>query len=648
MYSFVTKETRRNVLSLGYKQRILRAILSTERLVIEKPETSFYRCYFGGSGFIGYYLLKELKPGVDPLGPENKLIFATGIVTGAPISGSGRNIVGAKSPLTGTYGEASAGGFFGPELKRAGFDAIIVEGVAKRPVYLWVHDGEAEIRDATHLWGLDIGDAQEEIHKELGDKHVRTAMIGRGGENMVEFACIINDLKHVAGRCGLGAVMGSKKLKAIATRGHNGLEVADIEKLREMNKWLFDHFSEVTDNSLNSPLTLHEYGTGVELDGFIDTGRLPVRNFRDWARADEFRNQRSISAKALKDSIGYRLSGCYGCAVACKKEVRINEPGVVDPVYGGPEYESLAALGSNCGVDDLKAICKANELCNRYSLDTISTGCTVAFAMECFENGLLTEEDTNGLQLNFGNAEAMLQIIEMIANRQGIGDLLAEGSRLAAKRIKRGAERFSMEVKGQGLPMHDPRLQPALSLGFAVSPTGAEHVINMYDSWVPWERMKAFGILDKVPIKDLGPKKVRVFIYYVYWRTIANCLPLCIYTPWDYTQIVEILRAVTGWNTTAWEWMKVAERARNLAQSFNVREGFTEKDDWLPDRFFHPKTSDGASLDAIDPHKLQKAKHMYYRIMGWDERTGVPMLGKLEELGIPWVYEKLTEKIPKQ
>jgi aldehyde:ferredoxin oxidoreductase len=629
----------------GYHQRILRIILPDEKILIEKTDEVFHRRYFGGSGFIGYYLVKELRPGVDPLGPENKLIFATGVLTGSSLPGSSRNSIGAKSPLTGGYGEAEAGGFWGSELKCAGFDAIIVEGMAERPVYLWVHDGKAEIRDGTHLWGLNIGEAQEKIRRELGDMLVKTALIGRGGEKMVRFACIVNDLKHVAGRCGLGAVMGSKKLKAIATRGRNRVEVAHPDKVKEMTKWLFNHFSELTDNSLNSPVTLHEYGTGVDLDGFVDTGRLPVRNFRDWARPGEFKNEHSISAKTLMDRIGYKLSGCYGCPVACKKEVQIDEPHTVEAIYGGPEYESLAALGSNCGVADLKAICKANELCNRYSLDTISTGCTIAFAMECFENDLLTEKDTDGLQLNFGNADALLQVIEMIADRQGIGDLLAEGSKLAAKKIHKDAEKFSMDVKGQGLPMHDPREKPSLSLGMAVSPTGAEHVTNMYDDWVPWERMRSFGVLDEVPVNDFGPRKVRAFIYYVHWRSIANCLPLCIYTPWNYTQIAEILKAVTGWNTTAWEWMKVAERARNLAQSFNVREGLAEEDDWLPERFFHRKSSDVTSLEGINSYELQRAKNSYYGMMGWDARTGVPTLGKLEELGIPWVYEKMKEKI---
>jgi aldehyde:ferredoxin oxidoreductase len=572
--------------------------------------------------------LKELRPGIAPLGPRNILIFASGVVTGAPIPGSGRHGVGAKSPLTGAYGEAEAGGFWGTELKHAGFDSIIIKGRAKSPVYLWVHDGETEIRDAKHLWGLDIGESQEIIGKEVGEKLARIAQIGKAGERMVRFSCIINDLRHAAGRVGMGAVMGSKNLKAVAVRGHSGPEIADPEKLKGLTRWLLDKLEEKAKR-------MHEYGTGAMMTEGALSGNLPVHNFRD----GEFSNPEAISAQVIKKKVRIRMESCYFCPIRCKKIVQIKKPYVVDPLYGGPEYETLATFGSNCGIDDLKAICKANELCQRYTLDTISTGCTIAFAMECFENKLLTKKDTDGIDLTFGNAEAMLQMVEMIAERKGIGDLLAEGTMRAAKKIGREAEKFAIHVKGEEVPMHDPRLKRGLALGYAVKPTGAEHMNNLHDTWT--RDMPSFGIIKPVSLEDLGPRKVRLYIYKVIYEIIKNCLLLCDFVPWNENHIIEIIRAVTGWNSNLWEIMKISERSINMARAFNVREGFTRKDDWLPDRFFHPQTSGPLSETAVDPKQLENAKTTYYGMMGWNQK-GVPTRAKLEELDIPWVADKIN------
>ena len=618
-------------MNYGYMGKILRVNLGKERISFEQPEEVFYRRYFGGRGLIAYYLLTELKPGIDPLSPSNKLIFACGPVTGAPISGSGRNSVGAKSPLTGAYGEAEVGGFWGAELKRAEFDAIIVEGKAAEPAYLWVHDGKAEINDASHLWGMEIKKSQETIRKDLGDSSVKVAQIGPGGERMVKYASVINDMNHVAGRCGMGAVMGSKNLKAIAVKGTRKINIADPENLTQLATWMARNVNDVARD-------LHTYGTGVAMDAGEETGNLPVHNFRD----GKFPNVDSISAQAIKENFRVGMGTCFACAVACKKEVKVGEPWNVDPAYGGPEYETLAALGSNCGVYDLKAICKANELCQKYSLDTISTGVTIGFAMECFEKGLLSKEETGGVDLRFGNVEAMVKMVELIGERNGIGDLLAEGVKRAAERIRKGSEKLAVHVKGQEVPMHEPRLKRGLGLGYAVSPTGADHQHNfhdtMFESGIP-EKYKALGILETVPIEDLGPKKIRLFKYVVTWTSLHNCLVLCQFPPWSIQQEVDIVRWVTGWNTTAFELMKISERAINLTRIFNVREGFTEEDDWLPHRFFHPTTSGALSKTAVDPEKLRKAIFTYYNMMGWNKK-GVPTQTKLEELDIVWAAEK--------
>jgi len=613
--------------------KILRVNLSKKKVSSENLEETFYRRYFGGRGLISYYLLKELKPRIDPLGPENKLIFACGPVTGAPVSGSGRNSVGAKSPLTGAYGEAEAGGFWGAELKQAGFDAIIVEGKASEPVYLWIHDQKVELRDASRLWGLEIKKSQETIRNDLGDNRVKVAQIGPGGEKLVRYASVVNDLNHVAGRCGMGAVMGSKNLKAVAVKGSTRVPVRKPKKLRKLAKWMAQNVDNVAH-------ALHAYGTGDAMDVMEKTGNLPIRNFRD----GDFPEVDQISAEAVKEHVRVGMGTCFACVVACKKEVKVKEPWNVDPEYGGPEYETLASLGSNCGVSDLKAVCKANELCQRYCIDTISTGVTISFAMECFEHGLLTKADTGGMDLSFGNAESMVKMVELIGEKRGLGALLAEGSMRAAEHIGNGAEEFAVHVKGQEVPMHDPRLKRGEALGYAVSPTGADHVHNIHDTFLYPQlpkRYASLGILEAVPVEDFGPKKVRLFKYVMEWRTLNNFLVMCLFTPWSVIQKVDIVRSVTGWNTTAFELMKVVERGNTLTRIFNIREGFTEKDDWLPPRFFQPKTSGALNKTSVNPEELQKAKTLYYDMMGWTEQ-GIPKQSTLEELNIAWAADKIS------
>ncbi len=618
----------------GYTGKILRVDLTNEKIIIENPEEIFYRRYIGGEGFVAYFLLKELKAGIDPLGAENKLIFATGSLTGFAIPGTGRNSVGAKSPLTEGFGEAEVGGHWGAELKHAGFDAIIIEGKAKKPVYLWIKDGGAEIKNAIHLWGKVTGEAEAIIKKELSDQFIRVAQIGPGGENLVRYACIINDLRNAAGRTGMGAVMGSKNLKAIAVRGHKKLEVNNKEKLRAKIR----EFNEVAYKTVSG---YFEYGTGSGImEQFAKSGNLPTRNFRD----GNFKSAKVLDPGIMKQEIGLKMESCYACSIRCKKVVEIREPWNVDPLYGGPEYETIGAFGSNCGVSDLKAVCKANELCNKYSLDTISTGVSISFAMECYEKGILSDNDTNGIKLNFGNAEAVVQLVEMIAKREGLGDILAEGVKRAAEKIKNGADKFAMHVKGQEIPMHEPRLKQGLGVGYTVSPTGAEHMANMHDTAIASEGSiavhSAIGILEPLEIDDLGIKKVRALVYYTNWRNLLNALLMCYFVPWDYIDIPEIVRAVTGWNTSSWELMKVGERITTMARAFNVREGLTKKDDWLPERFFQPHTSGALAETAIKQDELKNAIITYYKMMGWNE-DGIPTKSKLEELELDWICQYL-------
>ncbi|MBI4187952.1 MAG: aldehyde ferredoxin oxidoreductase C-terminal domain-containing protein [Chloroflexi bacterium] len=401
--------------------------------------------------------------------------------------------------------------------------------------------------------------------------------------------------------------------------------IADPDYIKELRQWL------LANKSLYE--SFHEYGTGGGMESGMTSGNLPVRNFRD----GNFPEVTRISGETLKDTIRVRMESCYACSVRCKKVVKVEEPYQVDPAYGGPEYETLAALGSNCGISDLKAIARGNQLCNAYSLDTISTGVTISFAMECFENGLLSIEDTNGIELKFGNAEAMLKIIELIARREGIGNLLAEGSARATKKIG-GSQDFAMQVKGLEIPMHEPRVKAGLGLGYEVNPHGADHCANMHDNMYNTaarvdSRVKSLGI-EPLPADELGPRKAAQFRSVHLSRVALDCLLLCFFVPYDTDQMVKTLSAVTGWKISLNEVLRVAERTMTLGRLFNIREGFTVADDKLPKRFFQPKTSGVLANKHYSAEELEKTRHYYYTLMGWDKNTGIPLPEKLEELGI--------------
>ena len=615
----------------GYHGKILRVNLSNGAISKDVHDDVFYRTYFGGSGIIGYYLLKEVKPGIDPLGPENKLIFAPGVVTGAPIAGTGRNSVGAKSPLTGGYGEADVGGFFGAELKRAGWDGIVVEGQADQPVYLAIQDDKVEIKDASAFWGKPTKETQAGMREEMGESSARTALIGPGGEKMVRYACVINDLKHAAGRTGMGAVMGSTNLKGVIVKGTVGVPLADAEKVSEMAKWFGEKVKEISAG-------MTEYGTPGVLMPLHMTGGLPTRNFQQ----GHFEGADKISGQAMVDTILTKRGNCFACPVYCKRVVEGDADYPIDPEYGGPEYETLGSFGSSCGVDDLKAISKANEICNAYSIDTISTGVSVAFAMECFEKGLISKDDLGGLELSFGNADAMVKMTEMIAKREGFGDVLAEGVKRAAEKIGKGAEKFAIHVKGQEVPMHEPRLKHALGLGYAISPTGADHVHNIHDTAYVKStgNLQPFGVLEPLPADDMSLAKVRMAMYDSNWGHFNNCAVLCVFVPWKPQQKEDLVRAVTGWNTSLMEMMKAGERSATLARVFNVREGFTVADDYLTDRFYEP-FADGPLVGVgSDREKMAKAIQGYYTMMGCNEQ-GVPTEAKLYELGVGWAADEL-------
>ena len=619
----------------GYTGKILHVNLTKNEITTETPPESFYRRYLGGAGLVGYYLLKQVPKGADPLGPENVLIFAAGPSTGVPVAGGGRSHMGAKSPLTGGYGEADVGGFFGAEMRLAGYDALLVHGKASSPVYLCIKEGYVEIRPAGHLWGLDTLACQNTVRAELGDDHVRLAMIGPSGEKLSRLACVINDVKHAAGRTGLGAVMGSKNLKAVAARGKTQIPLAYPERVKALSQWMRDHWAEKQQG-------MHDNGTPGGIPDLQDFGALPTRNFQD----GRFEGYDKISGQTMAATILVDRGSCYACPIHCKRVVKVDDAEYkVDPAYGGPEYETIGAFGSNCGVDDLRAISQANQICNAYGLDTISTGMMVSFAIECYEAGLLTPKDTGGLDLRFGNASAMVELTRRIAEREGLGDLLAEGPRIAAAKIGRGADKFAIEVKGQPLPMHECRNRHGQALGYAVSPTGAEHMHNFWDGGLSknpvGKDLQAFGIYVSVPQNELNADKVRAYSQMATWSWIHNHLGQCQFIPWTNDQRVELVRAITGWETSIYELHLTLQRSLAMARAFNLREGLSRADDSLPARIAEPFKSGSINEKPVTPKELQENLSAFYGMMGWDPRTGVPTLHKLQQLDIEWVGEHL-------
>jgi len=618
----------------GYLGKILRVDLSRRKLSVEEPGDNFYRTYLGGWGFVAYYLLQEVAPGTDPLGPDNKLVFAPGVVTGTALSGSGRHAIGAKSPLTGGFGAAETGGYWGAELKRAGYDAVIVEGSSDRPVYLWIHDGEFELRDADHLWGKVTKEVQTQILSELGDGRTRITQIGPGGENLVRYACIANELRDMAGRSGLGAVMGSKKLKAIAVRGTGRVPVADRDQINAVNKWLRENYEDLVWNLVN-------IGTGAYMGPMSERGALPTLN----SRYGSFDQVNEMSSSTLMEKYGTGMEGCYACPIRCKKVIQVQGRYDVDADYGGPEYETLAGLGTYCGVSDLEALAKGNELCNAFTIDSISTGGSIAFAMECFEKGILTETDTGGLALKWGDAEVVLTLIEKIARREGFGEFLAQGVKRMADELGPKTASFANHVKGQEVPYQEPRLNHGLGLGFAVSPTGADHQHSLMESGYTSDTgsLAQLGILEPVTITGLEPEKVRMAIYYVDQMILYNSVGLCHFFPYSIAHVVQGVNGITGWGTTAWELLKGAERVLSMARAYNMLEGFTAEDDVLPQRLYEPYPEGPCLGGPIDQQELEEARGTYYEMLGWDAETGVPRSAKLHELNVGWVSEKLAQ-----
>jgi aldehyde:ferredoxin oxidoreductase len=629
----------------GFTGKILRVDLTQGSIRTQPLDEEFYRLYPGGKALAAYFLLRDLPPHTHPLSPGNLLVLANGLLTSAPFSTATRFTATARSPLTGAYGESEAGGYWGPELKMAGWEAVLITGQADHPVYLWIHNDQVEIRDARHLWGRDPDEAQTIIREELGDKLVRVLQIGLGGENLVRFAALTNDLRHFNGRTGMGAVMGSKNLKAVAVRGNGKYLDLAVEPgvISELGRTLAKRVKEHPQS-----WDLQVKGTPGLVDGLNAGGILPTRNFHQGA----FEKVDGLRWAAYEKELLTARRSCYACAVRCKREVAVNDRYQVSDVYGGPEYESIDGFGADCGIDDLQAVAKANELCNRYTMDAISTGATVAFAMECFEHGLIGLKETGGMELKFGNAEAMVKTVELIARRQGLGNLLAEGTRRAAETIGGDAPYFAMQVKGLEMAMHDPRGKVGVGLGYAVSDTGADHLVSYHDTMlakadsITFKGAQPLGITTALPPREFSSKKVEQYLIAENWSSFGKVVGLCYFGPAPRSfiqidEVVNVVRAATGRELDVQDLLEIGERATNLAHAFNVREGFSRKDDRLPERLFQPLEAGALQGAAMSKQEFEQALTELYVRKGWDPESGAPTRERLRELEIEWVADLL-------
>ncbi len=595
--------------------KILRVDLAKRKVQIEEISYGTIRRFIGGVGIGIRILWEEIDEYVHPFSPENPLIFMAGPLTGTIVPANGKHAVMSKSPLTGILGESIAGGSWGSELRRAGFLGIVIKGKAKRPVYLWVHDENVEVRDASHLWGMDTYETDEEVRKET-DKKAKVSCIGPAGENMVLISSIIHEGRksRAAARCGLGAVMGSKRLKAIAVKGDGEIFIANEKELRESISAIIDDLKEKT-------LGLSEYGTSglVEICEYL--GDLPIKNWLEgkWEKAEK------ISGDQLKKMVVGRYS-CYRCPIACGRKIQLDQE-KNGKVYGkGPEYETLAALGSLCLVDDLKAIVKANELCDRYGLDTVSTGSVIAFAMEASEKGLIEEE------IRWGDPDALLRLIEDICRRRGLGELLGGGVLRASKKLGSISQEFAVHIKGLEPTMHDPRAYVSLALGYATGNRGPCHLQAFSH---PLERnvsINEFGYskpLDRFAVDGKADLVINMQNLMCMFDSLLLCKFLIIGGIGPAT-LTEWLNYVTGLNFDIKTFMMTGERIFNLKRMFNVREGISRKDDILHPRFLTHRKAGGAG--EYLPH-IGYLLSEYYQKRGWTE-MGIPSQKKLKELGL--------------
>lgn len=621
--------------------RILTVDLTDESCRVETLPAEIYRKYPGGSALGMYLMLQRMDPKAEPLSPENLLIFSVSPLTGIPISGQSRMCVTTKSPLTGTAGDSQVGGFIPAHIKGNGYDSIVVKGKAKRPVYLYIEKDKVEIRDAAKLWGKVTGEAEKLIYEDLGDTKVESSMIGPAGENQVLFANIMHMRSRANGRNGVGAVMGSKNLKALVVKRQPPVKPEDPDGMKTLTLDVKERIAAnevIVDTALNGSAGVVEFH-GAE-------GFLPTNNWESGVLEDYIK----IGGSTITETILKQRETCFGCAIRCKGVVEV--PGKADPEYGGPEYETCATFGSYCGNTDLGDICHANQLCNMYGLDTISCGATIAFAMDCYEKGLLTKEQTDGLELKFGRGDVFEPLIKKIAyQEEGIGALLAQGSARAAAVIGNGAEALAVTTKGQEWPAHMVQMKPNLAVNYAVNNFGADHQSSEHDptlmaaedsnDWIWANMLESFEKCDAYGVLDANKAKFALATQKFYSTLDTLCLCQFAWGPsWQLygpVELMEFCKYGVGWDTSIQELQEIGERRINMMRMFNAKLGYTRKDDCLPPKAFLSIPSGPNQGIGIIKEDFEKALDAYYEFAGWDKETGIPTAETLKRLGLEWL-----------
>jgi aldehyde:ferredoxin oxidoreductase len=630
----------------GYHGKILHVDLTKGELTVEEPKEAFYRKYLGGSAMGMHYILRDMPKGADPLGPENVLTLMAGVTTGAPISGQSRLNANAKSPISGGIGDSQSGGFFPAELKFAGFDGIVIKGKSSKPVYLAIVEGKAELRDAAHLMGKKTGEVDDILHAEV-DKKAEILQYGPAAENGVLFSTLVSMSNRHNGRTGMGLVMASKNLKAVVVRGTKKVEVANKQALTALNRIGPKAIPENGDMD-----GLAKFGTAVVVLFNNTTGTLPTRNYSE----GQFEGCEPISGEKMAETILKERDTCYACVVKCKRVVEVKEGAYkAEPRYGGPEFETLGTFGSYCGIDNLAAISQANQVCNEYAVDTIACGATIAFAIECYEKGIITKEQTGGLELKFGDPDIMLKVLDLIVHSEGpLGKVLSQGSERAAKIWGNGADECLITVKGAEAPAHMPQAKRSLSVIYAVNPFGADHQSSEHDPYYEegvgdfnLDRLKQIGLGAPQPAYSLSEEKVRFAYETEVFYSMLDSAELCqfVYGPtwtlYDGKDTVEMMKAVTGWDLTLDELMEVGRRRLSLFRTFNAREGLGRKDDKLPKKFFKALKGTGPTAGfALTHEEVDSAIDHYYKLAGLNE-DGAPTPETLKKHDIEWAAEYL-------
>ena len=630
----------------GYNGKILHVDLTQGTLAVEEPNEAFYRKYMGGSAMGLYYILRDMPKGADPLGPENVLTLMAGVTTGAPISGQSRLNANAKSPISGGIGDSQSGGFFPAELKFAGYDGIVIKGKSPKPVYLKLVDGQAELCDAAHLMGKKTGEVDDIIHAEV-DPKAEILQHGPGAENGVLFSSIVSMSNRHNGRTGMGLVMASKNLKAVVARGTKRVQVADQPALTALNRIGPKAIPENPDMD-----GLAKFGTAVVVLFNNTIGTLPTRNYNE----GQFESCEPISGEKMTETVLKERDTCYACVVKCKRVVEIKEGAYrAEPRYGGPEYETIGTFGSYCGVDDLAAVSQANQVCNEYAVDTIACGATIAFAIECYEKGIITREQTGGLELKWGDADTMLKVLDLIVKNEGpLGKVLSQGSERAAKAWGNGADECLITSKGAEAPAHMPQAKRSLALIYAVNPFGADHQSSEHDPYYEegvgdfnLDRLKQIGLGSPQPAFSLTEEKVRFAYETEVFYSMLDSVELCqfVYGPtwtlYDGQQTAEMVRAVTGWDVTLDELMEVGRRRLQLFRTFNAREGLGRKDDRLPKKFFKALKGTGPTAGfALTHEEVDSAIDHYYKLAGLNA-DGAPTPDVLKKLDLEWAAKYL-------